>query len=64
MTFRIIATDLPVPISVPIFAAVDCCDGLCWVDDAFHATQFDTMADAEDFARTRIGPDGWKVQSA
>lgn len=62
MMFRIVATDLPVLIGARFFAALDVCDKACWTDDAFHAQRFDTPSDAEDFARSRIGADGWKVE--
>lgn len=62
MTFRILAAPLPVPISVPLFAALDACDELTWTDQAFHAVEFDSRVDAEDFGRVRIGGHDWSIQ--
>lgn len=62
MTFRVVAASLPVPISIPLFAAIDVCDRVTWTDDPFHAVEFDTRADAEDFCRERIGGSDWLVK--
>ena len=60
MRCHVVATDTGV--MAPFFAALDATDDVTWTDDRFHALEFDTSAEAEDFARTRIGDAGWKVQ--
>ncbi len=64
MTFRIVATNLPVAVSVSFFAALDILEKLCWTDDGQRAARFDTQAEAEMFGRACIGDDDWKVVEA
>lgn len=60
MQFFVQAANLPV--SAKFYAALDATDKLTWTDDPWQAQRFDTMVDAEAFARAWIDGDDWVVK--